>query len=77
MLSLVRKQGECIYIVDERHTNENPLIIQFIKSRGQQVKLAFDAIQEYKIYREEIYWKMVENGQIIRGQILSEENNDK
>jgi carbon storage regulator len=53
MLVLTRKLGESITI-DDRIT------ITFIALKGNQVKLGIDAPAETKIYRQEIYARIME-----------------
>lgn len=53
MLVLTRKLGECITIDDR-------IRITVLALKGNQVKLGIDAPADTKIYREEIYAKIME-----------------
>ncbi|RME58111.1 MAG: carbon storage regulator [Candidatus Dadabacteria bacterium] len=53
MLILTRKQGESVFIGDD-------IKVTVVEVKGHQIRIGIDAPKEIRIYREEIYYQILE-----------------
>lgn len=53
MLILTRKQGESVFIGDN-------IKVTVVEVKGHQIRVGIDAPKEIRIYREEIYYQILE-----------------
>ena len=54
MLVITRKEQEIAYIINIDHPEQQPLCLRVNEIRGDRIRLAIDAGEQYQVYREEL-----------------------